>query len=129
MNEAVVQQQVRLELARRGAMVWRNNSGACFDDTGRLIRYGLGNDSEKINKEIKSSDLIGIVPRIVTAEMVGSIVGFFTAIECKAKGWKPSPSNERERAQRRFHEVVKEYGGVAAFVSDPLEIQTLLGQI
>ena len=61
-GEAAVQQNVRLEISRCGGRVWRNNTGVARDVSGRTIRYGLCNDSEKLNRQIKSSDLIGITP-------------------------------------------------------------------
>ena len=82
-SETVVQQQARLKLARIGSQMWRNNVGACVDDAGRLVRYGLANESSQMNRCIKSSDLIGITPVVVTPDMVGKTIGVFTALECK----------------------------------------------
>jgi hypothetical protein len=45
-SESVVQQRIRTEIARLNIDLWRNNSGACEDKTGRVIRYGLCNDSK-----------------------------------------------------------------------------------
>ena len=92
-NEAVVQQQVQLAMARLGAQIWRNNSGACTDDTGRLIRYGLGNSSAALNAAIKSSDLIGITPVQIQPYHVGQTFGVFTAIEVKKPGWHLTPGD------------------------------------
>ena len=113
-DEQHVQTAVTLAAAARGIRLWRNNSGAVMDDTGRLVRYGLGNTSEKVNKAFKSSDLIGITP----VEYAGRRFGVFTAIECKAPGWK-GPSNERDRAQSAFLAVVAAAGGIAKFLNDP----------
>ena len=79
-NEAVIQSQVRLAAAQRGITLWRNQSGACYDETGRLIRYGLANDSAQLNRRMKSSDLIGITPILVEPYHVGRALGVFTAI-------------------------------------------------
>jgi hypothetical protein len=129
-SETVVQQRTRLAFANIGPM-WRNNSGACFDDTGRLIRYGLGNDSAALNAEIKSSDLIGITP--VTAWLASANawvkLGVFTALEIKPTGWRQTPSDERANAQAKFHAIVREAGGYAGFVTDEKAIQSIIRQL
>ena len=95
----------------------RNNSGACRDDKGRMIRYGLGNDSPRINEHFKSSDLIGIWPVMVTPDMVGRTLGVFFAVECKAPGWKLRPSDKRGQAQQKFGQWVQSHGGVFMFAT------------
>lgn len=104
-SEARVQSALRLTAANLSYSLWRNNSGACTDETGRLVRYGLGNDSARFNKVWKSSDLIGIGPG-----------GRFVAVEVKAPGWK-GPSNERERAQANFLANVQALGGIGIFAT------------
>lgn len=116
MNEAAAQSQVRLMAAQRGITLWRNQSGACYDDTGRLIRYGLANDSAQLNKRLKSSDLIGITPMVVLPQHVGLIIGVFTAVEMKHPGWR-GVSNDREKAQAEFIRVVRDKGGLAGFIT------------
>lgn len=116
-GEAAVQQQRMLQAAREGGRLWRNNSGACADETGRQIRYGLGNTSAKLNKVMKSSDLIGITRIVVTPPMVGHVVGVFTAEEVKAPGWKYRESDDRARAQLAFINLVISLGGIGRFVS------------
>ena len=120
-SEAAVQGDIRIEAARRGISLWRNNSGALNDETGRLVRFGLGNDSKRINDEFKSSDLIGIWPQIVTAPMVGQIIGRFFAVEVKEPGWK-KPSNKREIAQSNFLGHVRGLGGHALFAQDVKDV-------
>lgn len=116
-SEAAVQAAVAIDAAKHGGALWRNNSGAFQDPTGAWVRYGLANTSKKINKRFKSSDLIGITPRLVTESMVGSVVGIFTAAEIKEPGWKgPRPSNEREQAQANFLKFVRGVGGIGKFV-------------
>lgn len=117
MSEAALQAKLRLEAAQRGAALWRNNSGACLDQNGRMIRYGLGNDSKKLNNVWKSADLIGITPTVVTPDMVGQTLGVFTAIEVKAPGWKFTGS-DREQAQQRFLTDVTGLGGIGRFVAN-----------
>lgn len=116
MNESELTKRVRLQYASMGCLLWRNNVGACEDKTGRIIRYGLANESSQMNAQIKSSDLIGISPVIITYDMVGMKLGQFMAIECKRPGWKWS-GTEREIAQNRFHDLVRAHGGYAGFVT------------
>ena len=96
-TEAYAQQKARLEIAKQGGLAWRNNVGASkakeqhscprcqfrFYVEQAPIRWGLCNDSAKLNAKIKSSDLIGIVPRLITPEMVGTTIGQFLAVETK----------------------------------------------
>lgn len=125
-SEAVNQQQVRLAHASIGPM-FRNNSGACTDNTGRLIRYGLGNDSARLNDEIKSSDLIGITPVRAYVEGIGwTVLGVFTAYEVKPSGWHQAPSDKRAVAQAKFHAIVRAAGGFAGFVTDVRDIWSIL---
>lgn len=87
-----------------------------------MIRYGLGNDSAKLNKSFKSSDLIGIWPVTVTPEMVGQTLGVFFAVEVKAPGWKFRQSDKRAVAQQNFLTWVSRHGGVAMFATKETEI-------
>ena len=127
-SEAAVQQNIRLQASEQDDLLWRNNQGACYDESGRLIRYGLGNDSAQVNKRIKSSDLIGITKIVVTPEMVGQVIGVFTAIEVKASTWKLRPNDERVAAQKRFIDVVREYGGRAGFAWNTDAYKRIVGK-
>lgn len=104
-SEAAVQQVVRLEAAQKGVVLWRNNSGALQDAEGRWVRYGLCNDSKALNTRFKSADLIGI-----------RAGGQFVAREIKAPGWRYT-GTPREEAQLRWLELVRAYGGDAAFAT------------
>ena len=128
-SEKVVQQQTQLEHCKLpGAQIWRNNSGACTDETGRLVRYGLGNTSAKQNAAVKSSDLIGITPTLIQPHMVGYSLGVFTAFEIKPTGWTMRPSDDRAKAQEKFHEIVRAACGFAGFVTDPRDIYRIIGR-
>ena len=109
-SEAAVQQLVRLEASRLGMRLFRNNVGACKDDTGRVIRYGLCNDSAQMNKAVKSSDLIGIRPVIITPDMMGHTIGQFVAREVKRPGWSYR-GTDREVAQQAFGQLILKLGG------------------
>ncbi len=117
-NETLVQWDVRLEAARAGLRLWRNNVGALVDERGIPVRYGLANDTKALNKEIKSADLIGIRPVTITPAMVGRTLGQFVSRECKAPGWTYS-GNDREVSQLKWAQLVLGLGGDAAFVTGP----------
>lgn len=120
-SEASAQQQIRLDAPRHGVRLWRNNVGACVDDRGNHVRYGLANESPAMNKVIKSSDLIGITPVTILPEHVGGVFGVFTAIECKRPGWNYK-GNPREQAQLSFLQLVIGLGGIAQFATSPGDI-------
>lgn len=118
-NEATVQDRVRLAVAENGGIVWRNNIGAYQDDHGNFIRYGLANDSQKMNKIVKSSDLIGIMPIVIQPHHIGQTLGVFMAIECKHSGWNPLKLSQHERAQQAYLNLVQKNGGIAGFCAHP----------
>jgi len=84
-------------------MVFRNNTGALPDRTGRIIRYGLC---------VGSSDIIGVAAD-----------GLFLAIECKTAKGKATPEQER------FIAAVKARGGragVARSGKEAVDIATVI---
>src|SRR6185437_4671449 len=97
-SEAGILSEIRLEASEHGARLWRNNVGATYTDKGDFIRYGLANDSMQLNQAIKSADLIGIRPVLITQDHVGQIIGQFISREIKKPGWRYT-GNNRERAQ------------------------------
>ncbi len=115
-SEAAIQTQVRLEATRKNMRLWRNNVGATYTKDGSFLRYGLANDSNKLNKSIKSSDLIGIYPLIIIPEHVGMTLGIFLAREIKKSDWQYS-GTEEEQAQLKFLKLVASFGGDAAFAN------------
>ena len=129
MLESAVQQRTRLELARLGALVYRNNVGACEDKQGRIIRYGLCNESAQMNRALKSSDLIGVTPVLIQPHHVGRTLGVFTEIECKHSDWHMTPSDARAQAQQRFIELIRSVGGIGGFVTDPAQVRSLVDSL
>jgi hypothetical protein len=118
--ESKASQVVRLRATARGSRVFRNNSGVLFNQEGVPIRFGLGNESKKINQEMKTSDFIGWTQITITPEMIGKKVAVFTAIEAKALGFKVKkiyPKKSREHAQNKFITIVNNAGGIAGFAS------------
>lgn len=98
-SEANIQNDILVALSKAGATVWRNNTGALKDATGRLVRYGLCKGS---------SDIIGICPD-----------GRFLAVEVKKSTGRATED------QLRFIDVVRAKGGragVARSVEDALRI-------
>ena len=97
----------------------RNNSGAMKNEEGRVVRFGLGNESVKRSEHIKSSDLIGIWPVTITPQMVGSTVGLFVAVEVKSPDWNPAKKlDARETAQKNFIDWIRSLGGIAGFANN-----------
>lgn len=118
-DENAVSMTVRAAATHAGGRLWRNNVGALRADDGRLVRYGLCNDSKAMNERTKSSDLIGPMPRVVTQDMVGTLVGVFTAREVKRPGWRYTGTT-REQAQLNFLTLVASLGGDAKFTTGEL---------
>jgi hypothetical protein len=85
-------------------------------EDGRWIRYGLANESGKMNNFIKSADLIGIRPIKIRETMVGMIIGQFVSREIKHSNWVYS-GTEREIAQMRWVELITGLGGDACFAT------------
>ena len=104
MIETDVQNKIRIEAAKHNIWLMRNNVGVLFNKDGKPVRFGLMNDSKAVNRQCKSSDLIGI----------HGGTGRFVAIECKAPDWRWR-GTDREAAQERFINAIKERGGVAGF--------------
>ena len=127
-SESYVQQQVRMTFARSGGTLWRNNVGATptkethkcpackfkFEVKKPPVRYGLCNDSSKLNKRFGSSDLIGIKPVTITPQHVGQTIGQFVSVEVKEPGWVFKGTEHEEKQQRWLH-LVASKGGLAYF--------------
>lgn len=126
MKEAASASYIRLYAAQQGVELWRNNVGVAVDDKGRHIRYGLCNDSPKLADRVKSSDYIGITPVLITPEMVGTVVGVFTAVETKSTDWILRPSDQRGIAQQAFHDIVRRVGGFAGFARTVEEFRRIV---
>lgn len=115
-SETSVQAQLRVDAAKIGYCLWRNNSGSLPDKTGAHVRFGLGNDSTKLKKVFSSSDLIGIGP-----------AGRFVAIEVKKPGWT-KPRDAHEVAQANFIGAVQARGGLAGFATTVEDYMRIVGR-
>jgi len=115
-SEAAVTSIVRLEASKKGCRLWKNNVGALQSIDGRWIRFGLANESGKMNDFIKSADLIGIRPIKIRETMVGMVIGQFVSREIKHSGWKYR-GTPHEIAQMRWIELITSQGGDACFAT------------
>ena len=111
-KESAVTSQVRLAAAQINCPLWRNNCGGFYDNTGRFIRYGLGSEAK-----LASSDFIGIRPVLITPEMVGQVLGVFTAVEMKSSDWHFNKNDKHLLQQKHFIDIVQQYGGFAGFAT------------
>lgn len=126
-DESTVQQEIQIQAKYFNCDLMRNNSGALKDDTGRVVRYGLGNVSKEHNDRIKSSDLVGFTKIVITPEMIGKTVAVFTAIECKKEAWNENKIlDDREKSQKSFIDWIKKNGGFAGFANSVDRLKDLL---
>lgn len=113
-SEAYATSQMLLEASRKGVRLWRNNVGALKDSTGRVVRYGLANESARLNATIKSSDYIGWRAVLIGQQHIGMHIGQTVLREVKAPGWNYTGQG-REPAQLAFLDMAAAAGCDAAF--------------
>jgi hypothetical protein len=124
-SESNIQSRTRLAAVTKRWRLWRNQRGAGKMDSGNFIRYGLANDSKVLGDTLKSGDLIGWRPVVITADMVGKVIAQFVSVECKAEDWTPPPldtKDEAAAAQYRWAKLVNDEGGYAVFINDPAQL-------
>lgn len=112
MKEINIQRLIQLELSNAGVLTFRNNIGQYKTQEGYIIRYGVGNPG--------GSDLIGIVPTVITSDMVNKTIGVFAAIEVK------TPTGRPTKEQLNFIEVIKSNGGIAGICRSPEDALKLI---
>lgn len=125
--------EVRLAASALGMRLFRNNAGACTDDRGNFIRYGLGNDGSNASKLLKFGDYIGWTPVTITPEMVGKTVAVFTELEIKPDGSLRSvlrkaqnKPTSREGLQYKTIELIRSNGGIAWFASNAHDVEVIM---
>ena len=125
--------EVRLAASSRGMRIFRNNAGACKDERGNFIRYGLGNDGSTASKNLKFGDYIGYLPVTITPEMVGKTVAVFSGIEIKPDGHIEKTLRKAERQptsreglQFKTIMMVREAGGISWFASNKADIDAIV---
>jgi len=128
--EGFAVQKIRVRASAWFSRLFKNNSGVLpSHDSNRPVRFGLGNESKDLNKTLKSHDLIGFTPIIITQEMVGKKVAVFTSIEAKAEGFKPRksyPKKSREYAQNNWANLILENGGISGFASNEEQFDLIM---
>lgn len=123
MTESSIQKDIQVSVSVAGARVSRNNCGSAWIGSSvkhigsdvlisnaRPIKYGVFNPG--------GSDLIGILPRKITQDMVGSTIGIFLCIEVK------SEKGTVKEHQQDFINMVNSLGGrafVARSVSEAID--------
>lgn len=117
-SETRQQVLVRIDASHNGVWLTRNNVGCLTDARGIPVRYGLANESKEQNAKVKSADLIGIRPVLITPAHVGHTIGQFVSREVKHAGWKWT-GDKHEVAQRAWCNFVVSKGGDAAFCTGP----------
>lgn len=115
-TESGAQREVQLEASQAGCVLWRNNVGAGTLENGSYVRWGLANESKAMNNRLKSSDLIGIRPILITQDWVGHTIGQFVAREIKEPGWIYSGQG-REKAQLNYLILAGRFGADARFAT------------
>lgn len=115
-SEGAVAAVVRLEAARKGVRLFRNNVGVLMDATGRPVRYGLANDSKQVNEVLKSSDLVGWRPVLIQPHHVGTVIGQTVLRETKKVGWRYT-GDAHEKAQLNWLTLGTADGCDAAFAT------------
>lgn len=115
--ESHVQAEIRAEASEKGMRLWRNNVGAGQLKEGTFIRWGLANESRKVNKVIKSADLIGIRPVLITQQHVGYTIGQFVSREVKRPDWKYIAHDKDITAQLAWANLILSLGGDACFAT------------
>ena len=112
MKESPILREIILRLSNSSTRLFRMQAGTFELIDGRHITIGVPG----------MSDLIGLSSRVITPEMVGQRIAFFTAIEVKSATGRPRPN------QLDFIQVVSNLGGlagVARSVDDARRILTL----
>jgi hypothetical protein len=113
--ESVIQVHIRLRLSKLRMLFLRYQVGTFWTKDGRPVKIG----------EPGVSDLIGMVPHVVTEADVGRTIGVFTVLETKQV--KDGTAKERKESQGNFLRLVNRGGGVAAIVrseDDAVDVAT-----
>ena len=109
--ESVLMAEIMLALSEAGCLVCRQHVGT--------FRPLYGGAPIKIGFE-GLSDIGAIVPRIVTPEMVGRMVGIAAQIEVK------SPTGRESEAQGMYGRAVKNKGGIYVLARSVADVQHIV---
>lgn len=107
-----------------GARVFRNNVGVGWTGTSRRLpdQSILITDPRPLHAGLAqgSADLIGWMPVVVTADMVGQVVAVFTSVETKTARGRATD------AQKRWAQVVAEAGGLSGIARTDADLDKIL---
>jgi hypothetical protein len=109
MKEQGYYNKIRAEHSKNGVL-FRNNTGVAYQGIKKYINSQLYISQPRIIEFglcKGSSDLIGWTEITITADMVGTKVAVFTAVEVKTKTGRVSDE------QKRFIKNVNDAGGIA----------------
>jgi len=120
-SESAVVKRCQVQASKMGGRLWRNHKGAAVLQDGTFMRYGILNESKRISDEIKSSDLIGEYPLLITPEMVGTTIAQLWLVEVKEPGWHFT-GDAHEMAQLKFLEFGLAAGARACFATSEEDI-------
>lgn len=113
-SEKRIEQEITLKASKLGARLFKNDVGFAITQNGSPIHFGLAKGS---------SDLIGITPIKITQDMVGKTVGVFISVEVKKDKCGSYKATEE---QKKWLDMIKEKGGIAAVLDDADDLETLL---
>lgn len=117
-SETKLMHQIQVRASYLGYRLFRNNVGLAWVGRAVPIR-GVTHVLLRYARRIRmgfcpgSSDLIGWKPRIITQEMVGSVIAQFVAREVKTETGRPA------KAQVAFIDMVNAAGGDGKFITGP----------
>ena len=125
-EETKIQNQQLLALSDAGCIVWRVETAGAW--VGKVIHKERDTVTLSGARMIQAgitkggSDIIGIVPTVITPDMVGQTLGVFLAGEVKTRSGRPS------KEQLNFIQRVNEAGGIAGIARSPQEALDLISR-
>lgn len=126
--EGKAKQNVQLRASEWGARLYKNNTGVAYDQSGRPVFFGLGNEGKKDQEAIRTPDDIGFTVVTITPEMVGKKIAVFTAIDSKKVGFSVKDNyavGTREYGQQKFFDIVLMFNGIAGFASCAADVDKI----
>ena len=117
MKEHEIQSMIRDLLRWKSGEFWRINVGSGYlshtwNDKPRWFSTGVPKGFP---------DLIGIIPRKITQNDVGNIIGQFAFIEVKSKSGRPTSD------QKNFHELLYKNGAIGGIAHDFDDVVKIFG--
>lgn len=103
MKETNIQNFSLIAGSQSGAMIWRNQVGTFYNRSGNPVKVG----------NVGAADSLGVVPVVITQDMVGKTIG--VAIACEFKAKRGRQSDDQKRWQSNF----EKRGGKYALIRSP----------